>query len=815
MILNQEQSGTGNIQIGEARDVNITQIVHEAARYVPTATYQLRAVDAHFTGREEELAAIVRTLRAARGGIATISNLQGMGGVGKTELALLAAHALAAEYPDAQLLVELGTHSPAPLTAQAALEKCIRAFYPTAKLPADARELRDIYIDTLQGKRALVILDDARDDAQVRELLPPPGCAVIVTARHALRCGTRLNLEVLPRPQAMELLARLCPRLRDARHLAGDGHLLDALAKRCGDLPVALQVAGGFLHVYETVEPADYLRDLRLASLGDDERDVTAIFAYSYDRLAPALQAAWRALAVMPADFARAAGEAIIGDADAPPSTVYRPPSTALDELVRLSLLQYEAASQRFRWHDLLREFALEKLRGAGDEYRAAALRHADHYIAVAYEAQQLYMQGGDNMLAGLAQFDRARAHIEAAFEWLGGMKENPARLVRLVGAVAHTSDLRFHPEERIRWLTAQRAAARTTGDRGNEGNALTNLGSAYYVLGQPHRAIKCYEQALRINREIGDRRGEGAALGNLGVAYKNLGQPHRAIEYHEQALDIDREIGDRHGEGKDLTNLGIAYKNLGQPYRAIEYHEQALDIDREIGDRHGEGNVLGNLGVTYRHLGQPGRAIEYFEQWLELAREINDRYGEGNALGNLGSAYSDLGQPRRAIEYTEQSLTLHRETGNRHREGIALGNLGLAYAALGASRRAIEYYELALGILHEVGSRRDEAIISWQVGLVYEKLGDVARAVELMQVCVDYEQEVGHPDAERDAVLVKELLMRSTLGELNYVQDKEQDQKSGSAKERKRQFQEHRKANRKRKQRETRNTKKRRRKKK
>ena len=270
-----------------------------------------------------------------------------------------------------------------------------------------------------------------------------------------------------------------------------------------------------------------------------------------------------------------------------------------------------------------------------------------------------------------------------------------------------------------IEYYRQRLVIAHEIGDRSGESNILSNLGSAYAIIGEPRRAIEYHEQALNIAREIGDRRGERYALNNLGSAYQDLGEPRRAIEYHEQALLIDREIGDRRGEGQTLGNLGNAYADLGEPRRAIEYHEQALLIAREIGNRHGEGSDLGNLGSAYYFLDEPRRAIAYYEQALSIRREIGDRQGEGNDLGNLGSAYSILGEPRRAIEYYEQRLVIAREIGDRRGEGNALFNMSLALNELGERARAIQLASAALAILAQIEDPHTdmvrEQLAAWQ----------------------------------------------------------------------------------------------------
>jgi len=192
--------------------------------------------------------------------------------------------------------------------------------------------------------------------------------------------------------------------------------------------------------------------------------------------------------------------------------------------------------------------------------------------------------------------------------------------------------------------------------DRQAEADRLFQQGIEQYQVSQFREALRSWEQALVIYREIGDRRGEGNALGNLGIAYANLGQYQPAIDLYEQQLVITRQIGDRRGEGNALGNLGIAYANLGQYQPAIDLYEQQLVITRQIGDRRGEGNALGNLGIAYANLGQYQPAIDLYEQVLVITREIGDRSGEGITLGNLGKLLNSQDQPELAIVFLKAS---------------------------------------------------------------------------------------------------------------------------------------------------------------
>ena len=725
------------------RDIIVQTIVQQAARYTPGRLHQLHAVPAQFVGREQEIAAVVKQIldRPANGraAISAICGVDGLPGVGKTELANLAAHALAPHFPDAQLFISLAAHSPAPRNAKQAMEFCLTSFDPDAKPPDDDAPLRAAYLSAFHGKRCLLLLDDARDDDQIEPLLPPPGCAVIVTSRARLACSHLDPLDTLPPIEAAGLLRHLSPRLNEAQ--AG------SLAELCGCLPIALSVAGGHLNRNRSAPVEEFIQKLsgpeRLKNLKLGQLDVQSVFEASYAALVPEQQTSFRALAVMTAGFDRAAALAVVGKETEAAATI-------LDELAGRNLLGYDEKAKRFRWHDLLREFARNQSKA--EELDAAQGRHAKRFICVADRAGELFLKGGENVLAGLALFDRERGHLEAAFDWLesGGDKESAPLVVSLVDSVANTSDLRFHPSQRIRWLEAQVRASRLAGDRQAEATALGNLGLAHALLGDARKAIEFHEQALVIDRETDNQRGEGDDLGNLGQAYYLLGDTRKAIEFHKQQLIIDREIGDRRGESNALGNLGLAYVDLGEVRKAIKFYEQALIIDRETGDRRGEGSTLGNLGIAYKDLGDAHKAIEFYEQQLVIVREIGDRRGEANAFGSLGVAHAVLGDARKAIEFYEQALLIAREMGDRRGEGADLGNIGVAHKNFGDARKAIEFYEQALVIDRKVGDRRGEGSHLWNSALALEKLGDRAQAISQVEAALRIFEAIEDPNAPR-----------------------------------------------------------------
>jgi tetratricopeptide (TPR) repeat protein len=654
---------------------------------------------------------------SARGGHVAISAIDGMGGLGKTALAVHVARRLTARYPDGQIVVDMAGTSTAPLSPAQGLARVIRAFEPLMRLPEDVAELLPIYRSVLHGKRVLLILDNAHSGDQVVPLLPPEDCALIVTSRRRIAVVglVRVDLDLLAPEEAAGLLGAI---VGEGRATATE---LSRIAELCGLLPLALRVAGMFLQASPQWSAERFIAALaderkrldRLKLEGNTDLNVAANLALSVRELRrarPDLAGRWHELAVFPVSFDTAAA-----------GGVWDQPEEAADDslgvLLSRSMVLYDPAKQRWRLHDLMRDLAggqaAAAVLGAPADLAArltdARGRHARHYQGVLAAANDRYLAGGAQVVLGLALFDRERRNIETGQAWAAEATVNDPTAARLCMsyplAGVYVLHLRHHPHQRISWLERAAAAAREIGDRHGEGNALGSLGAAYAALGDIRRAIEYHENYLVIAQEIGDRRGEGAALGNLGSAYLVIGDTRRAIEHNEQALTIMRAIGDRRSEGSRLDVLGSAYAAVGETRRAVGYYEQSLVIAREIGDRLGEGVVLGNLGRAYAVLGEHRRAIELYQQRLVIAREIGDRRGEGSALNNLGIAYVELGEIRRAIEHFEQHLAIAREFGDRRREGGALSKLGLAYAALGETWRAIAVLGEALVIFEAIES--------------------------------------------------------------------------------------------------------------
>ena len=712
----------------------------EAATASFANLHQLPSPPADFTGRVGDLDLL---RRSAADGSAAIFGVFGMGGVGKTALALRFAEEMSRQYPEAQIYLDLQGMT-TPLSVAQARAQVVRSFLPDAQVPDREAGSAAAYQSVLHSKRVLVFLDDAAGREQVEPLLPPRGCALIVTSRfHFTLPGlVPADLDELPAEDARAFLLRVSPRI---------GSAAEDLARLCGGLPLALRLAGSTLAVRPDLSAGAYAR--RLAEGVERLGPVDAALEASCSLLGGDLRRLWCQLSVFPRTFDAPGAMAVweLEESDA---------EDALGNLMISSLVDWKEGVARYSLHDLARPFADRQLDEA--ERQAARRRHAAHYLEVLGRANSLCRHWGEEVLKGLRLFDAEWTNFEAGQAWAAAQPESDADATALCDAYGTAGTyclvLRLSPRQRVRWPEAGLAAARRRQDRTAEAWHLGNLGVAYADLGDSRRAIELHKQCLAIAREIGDLHIEGDALINLALAYADLGENARAIKLYEQRLAMARRTGDHRGETNALNNQGLAYAAMGHNQRAIKIYEKCLAMPDETGDRRGRSATLNNLGLAYAALNETGRAIEIYERSLAMAREMGDRRGEGSVLDNLALAHAALGEHRRVIELCEQRLALAREYGDRFGEGTGLCNLGLAYAALGETGRAIDCYEEQLAVAHKAEDRWSEGRASWNLGLLVAGQGDLVRALKLMQVMVDLEREMGLEDAEQDAAQVDEM---------------------------------------------------------
>ncbi len=605
-----------------------------------------------FVGREEELSLLERHHDTG----VTISGVRGQGGVGKTTLALKLAERLALRCPAGQLYLNLRGTDSTPMVVREAQAEIVRLFRGRKYQVAETDEgLLHEYRATLAGKRVLLLLDNAVSAEQVEPLLPPAGTPAIVlvtSRRRFLLPGLRPHeLDALPLESARTLLLAITPRLLDAE--AG------WIASTCGRLPLAVRLAGATLANRPDLSAAEYLRRLEVRGRLRELDPVKAAIRLSEDQLPDSTKAAWPRLALFAGGFEKR-WAAAVWDVDE---------FSADDHIARLlehSLLTWNDGVRLYRLHDLVREYATDRLAPATG--RDGERRHGQLFRDELIAANALYRRGGQHIGPALLRFDRAWPEILAAFERAVRTPDDPDALRLMVDLALrgiHLHGLRRTPVDVLGWLQTVVEASRRLGDRRDEAYALGSLGVVYRRSGAPGHAVECHERQLAITRELGDRAGEGLALGYLGSDYRALKEPLRARAMFDQDLAIARELGDQRAECRALGGLGNVANDLGEPRQAVAYHQQTLVIALELGERWREGRIYQSLGEAHVALEDAANALTCFERQRDIARELGERWGEVNACWNQGLTLVVLGRLAEAVPLLESRATYRQEIGH------------------------------------------------------------------------------------------------------------------------------------------------------
>jgi tetratricopeptide (TPR) repeat protein len=393
--------------------------------------------------------------------------------------------------------------------------------------------------------------------------------------------------------------------------------------------------------------------------------DVT--FARSFERLGTEGKRQWRMLGVFPETFDPAGAAAIWG-------TDEKAAEDFLKTLFQQAMVEWDGQNNRYYLREMMSDFARQRMSAA--ELYYAGSQHAQHYLNILGHADDLYLDGGERSVQGLALLDLERENIEAGQSWASRFAADDDHAADLcskyANAGAHCLNQRQNCSERIRWREAALAAAMRLKDRSAERGHVGNLAIAYRNLGDYRRAIEYFERHLLIARELKDGRGEEQDLANLGDAYEKLGEYGYATGFYDQYLQQALKLEDRRGQGNALGCIGTTYHLAGGYFRAIEYHEKALAIHREIGDWRGEAMALGNLGIAHYRLGQHRQAIEFYSQQLQIARANHERRGEGNALWNISLALDEVGQREKAIEFADAALKVREEISDPNAQKVA-----------------------------------------------------------------------------------------------------------------------------------------------
>jgi tetratricopeptide (TPR) repeat protein/transcriptional regulator with XRE-family HTH domain len=726
----------------------------QSSDHTPAARYSLPPDTAVFTGRHTELNRITAAAAEATGpGSAVIvCAIDGMPGVGKTALAVHAAHLLRGKFPDRQLFVDLHAHTPGrdPVPPDAALALLLSAVGVDARhLPADLEGRIALWRDRTAGQRALLILDNAASSSQVVPLLPADhGCLVLVTSRRHLSdlpgAVTAVPVKVLSLDATADMFARLAPHA-DA-DLPED---VAELAKLTGYLPLAVALLARVYARHSSWELTDLIRETRTSvlTLAAEKDDVAIAFEVSYRYLSTDQQRLFRCLGLHPGNTIDAYTAAALGDITLDEA------KTGLDALHQEALLT-ETSYRRYVLHDLIRRYALDRAAADPQAERVRALdRLLDYYQHAAAISEAILTRQGRPQPGSAAHAAAVPAAVPdmpdraAALRWARTEHDSVlacldhvtrtgqhARVVALTAGIAAVLRQDGPWTDAITRHATAVAAARLIGDRLGMANALDDLGIVRRLNGDYADAALAQEQALAIYRDLGSSQGQANSLSHLGTVWTLADDYQRAIEALDAALVIYRLLGDRQGQADTLNHLGVVRRLTHDQRGAAKVLEEALGIYHDLGSKQGQATTLTYLGTVLRRTGDYPGAAQAQEQALDIQRELGNKQGQANAQCYLGTIHRETGEYEHAAQEQQQALDIYREIGSRLGQANAMSELGAVRRMTGSYPDAVQFQEDALDIYQELGDRGGQAMSLCELGALHRQTGDFQRAEELLE---------------------------------------------------------------------------------
>ncbi|MEV6974205.1 BTAD domain-containing putative transcriptional regulator [Kitasatospora sp. NPDC093806] len=741
-----------------------------AARPVaaPPRPAQLPPDAADFTGRTAPLRTLYEALGAASGDEApaqpparalVIATVVGMGGVGKTALALHVAHRVRDAYPDGQLYVDLRGSDPVPADPEAVLSGFLVALGVAADAVPDGLDARSaLFRSVVDGRRLLLVLDNAKDAAQIRPLLPGAvGCAVLTTGRTrpaGLPATVQVDLDVFQPAEALDLLGRTI----GADRLAAEPEAARELVVACGHLPLAVRIVAARLAArpgwtVETLSRRLQVERRRIDELRIGDLAVAAAFELSYRQLTADQARAFRLVASVDGPDIGLPAAAALLDLDEYDA------EDLLEALVDVAMVESPFPG-RYRYHDLLRAFArrrpaegsggggsgAETDSADGGEAMAARDRLLDHLLATACTAFQ-HAVPGDPAAGALGPAHSPGVPLtgrDAAREWATAER---------AGAVA---------------LAAQVAAEAGGGSSGVPGSVRCGaaLGSAIdllialtpFVLTPPSRQLAATADALaEAAARYGDGRAEGRAhflRGNVALAGTRLDAAEAAAR---QAVAAARTAGDTVILRQALNDLGLICQFLSRYDEAVDHYDEALVLANELGHRSGALVTTVNAALARVRSGRAEESVTICHDVLAELRTRQDDPGRAYTLYVLGLALHALGRHEEAVTWFGECLAVSVGAGLRDRAAHARYRLADSLRELGRADEALDHAGQALVLCEELGAERDQAQALVVLGRSLADLGRGAEAGARLREAHEIFARLGLPEAAEVAGLLTE----------------------------------------------------------
>ncbi|ONI80999.1 hypothetical protein ALI144C_20755 [Actinosynnema sp. ALI-1.44] len=629
-----------------------------------------------FAGRAGELKQLDSLLPDLPRNLVTVA-IDGMPGAGKTTLAVHWAHSVASRFPDGQLYVNMRGFHPdhVQLTATEALRGFLEALGISAnRIPAGVDAQSALYRSVLSTRRVLVLIDNAREAADIRPLLPgAAGCLVIVTSRNRLTglvagAGAQaMTLSALPAEEARETLVRRLGREK----VETEAGAVEEIIALCGGLPLALAIVAARAAAYPNFPLSAVIAKLKqtkgtLRGFRDDELDVHTVFSWSYRILSPAAARLFRLVSLHIG--AETSLEAAASLAGLPPART----QALLDDLARIRLLT-ESEPGRFVAHDLIRAYATEQRHELDppQQQHEALGRLLDFYLHTSYQA---YLRMPPHQVfpapppprAGVAAVDIP--DLGAALRWFDTERHAIELLVKTAaehGFLSYTWYLAITIQQYYQrrglaheWESTTEVAleaAVEAGDKPAQARMHRSLAGAYFVLKKSAQSLAHLARTEALLHELNRTTDFAYVYSNYATVLSDLGRTEEALAYHRRALVLYEEAGDRKGQAISLHAMATDAAAIDATVDAIGLVDRAMDIYRELGDRHGEANGWEATGRIHIGRGDHRTAVTCLRRAVEIYREVHALAEAANVLILLGDTVNATS------EATEDALSAWR----------------------------------------------------------------------------------------------------------------------------------------------------------
>jgi tetratricopeptide (TPR) repeat protein len=643
-----------------------------AERVVP---HHLPAGTSHFAGRKPEIVVLNRSLESAsaHAGAIRVLVLSGMGGIGKTTLAVHWGHFIADQFPDGQLYVNLRGFEPGATAMEPveALHGLIAGLgIRPEDIPAGLDEQVNLYRTLLDGRKVFLLLDNAADANQVRPLLPgSPSCLTVVTSRNRL-ASLVANMGAQPVPvPALSQVESLDLLGRHLGHdlVAAQREAAERLVFLCSGLPLAISIVGARAKI--SGWPLESLvagleverRRLQEMDLYDSQAaSVSAVFSSSYSNLTADLARTFRLLALSPAgDTGENEAICLIGFPEPQALRLLR-------ELCDHNLIS-ESAPRRFAMHDLVRLYAADQARlHESDEARTLAVgRLLDFLLATVTAADRVISPYRNRIAINPPVSDLLEVEFPSGGTATAWLEVEHSFLVEAIRCAVEYG-FNVHAWQ-LAWA----------------------LGIYYDRRGFAADRVRTGLLALTAAIRLGDPMAEALIRTSLGSGYSRLGEFDMSVDELRRATSMLRDQDLERFEADALLALAIADEECDRYADAKVHLARALFLYRKHRDAFGEAHALENLGWCHGHLGD----------YLAIFRRIGDKDGEADSLDSIGYVHAQLGEHRRALARYQEALALWAAMGNRYDQADVLTRMGDSHAALGDHEAAAQAWTVALGI--------------------------------------------------------------------------------------------------------------------